>query len=88
VGTKDANELGIYDMSGNVWEWVNDYLGSAYYNSSPAQDPQGPSVGTLRVYRGGGWDYDDWGARVSERDGNEPRKRDGALGFRLAVSAK
>ena len=88
VGTKNANELGIHDMTGNVWEWVNDYFGSAYYNSSPVQDPKGPAVGSLCVYRGGGWDYDDWGARLSERDGNLLDSRDGALGFRLAISFK
>jgi len=53
VGTKNPNELGLYDMSGNVSEWTNDYYSYSYYENSPIDNPQGPSAGTPRVTRGG-----------------------------------
>ncbi len=55
AGTKTGNELGIYDMSGNVWEWCNDWYDSDYYLSSPEENPKGPSSGTFRVTRGSSW---------------------------------
>ena len=59
VGTKQANELGIYDMSGNVWEWCNDWYDKSYYKNSPKNNPQGASSGSCAVLRGGSWtDYD------------------------------
>ena len=55
VATKAPNELGIYDMTGNVEEWCNDYYGAWYYENSPLIDPPGPSSGTSRICRGGSW---------------------------------
>ena len=55
VGTKSANGLGIFDMSGNVWEWCSDWNSSDYYSNSSQNNPQGPSSGTYHVIRGGSW---------------------------------
>jgi len=53
VGLKQANRFGLYDMLGNVWEWVNDWFDEHYYKSTPAQDPPGPVTGKVHVIRGG-----------------------------------
>lgn len=84
VGTKNPNELGLYDMSGNVWEWCNDWYGN--YSSSPSNNPTGPSSGTYRVLRGGGWIYIDWNCRSSCRSSSTPGRRDITLGLRLCLS--
>jgi len=84
VGGKDPNGLGIYDMSGNVYEWVSDWYGS--YSSSAQTNPKGADGGSYRVLRGGSWYYDAEGCRVSFRDYINP-VRSGYMGFRLVLSS-
>jgi formylglycine-generating enzyme required for sulfatase activity len=76
-----ANAFGLFDMHGNVWEWCQDWYGS--YPSTEATDPTGPSSGSLRVFRGGGWFYYAVFCRSAVRGRNTPGGRDSFLGFRL-----
>jgi formylglycine-generating enzyme required for sulfatase activity len=87
-GTKKANELGIYDMSGNVWEWCNDRYNAEYYKNSPKHNPQGSSSGNDRGYRGGSWNFVAQYCRVAYRNGIFPDYSYHDLGFRLALSSK
>ncbi|MBQ8564659.1 MAG: SUMF1/EgtB/PvdO family nonheme iron enzyme [Bacteroidaceae bacterium] len=84
VGTKSPNELGIYDMSGNVFEWCSDWEGS--YSSTAQTNPTGASSGSNRVWRGGSWYFDAQGCRVSMRSGYPPSSRGCTGGFRLVLS--
>lgn len=81
------NELGIFDMSGNVWEWCQDFFGENYYRKLPSNNPKGPAKGYYRVLRGGGWRNDASACRVSYRDYNSPSCADDDYGFRLVLSA-
>ncbi len=81
VGTKMPNELGIFDMSGNVWEWCDDWYGENYYASSPSKNPKGPNEGECCVIRGGSWG--DVPYSTTARTCDDPNFKSKNTGFRL-----
>jgi sulfatase modifying factor 1 len=90
VGEKYPNELGIYDMSGNVWEWCQDWYDRSYYEQVKKQgvviNPKGPKTGRSRVVRGGSWSFSPRYCRCSARNYVDPQVSYHNIGFRLGLS--
>lgn len=84
VKTKKPNSIGVYDMSGNLWEWVDDYFDFDYYAKSPRRDPIGPDYSLFKVIRGGSFMEPPFKLRTTFRYGLEPNRRAINVGFRLA----
>jgi formylglycine-generating enzyme required for sulfatase activity len=83
VGLKQPNELGIYDMSGNVWEWCQDWFDAEYYEQAPNRNPEGPSSAISKVIRGGSWGSSSDICRTTNRGSIEIESRFSGIGFRL-----
>jgi formylglycine-generating enzyme required for sulfatase activity len=84
VGQKLPNSWGLYDMHGNVWEWVQDWYADRYPGSAPTTDPAGPDTGTSKVVRGGSWHVTAGSWRSAVRKPYEPDYRGISIGFRVA----
>jgi len=88
TGTYPPNAYGLYDMSGNVWEWVSDWHHADYYSAGEVQDPRGPRSGNMRIVRGGSWVNDDVAMlRCAYRHKVPPDTYSYSIGFRIVCSA-
>jgi len=87
IGSMLPNELGIFDMSGNVSEWCQDWYSSIYYKQSSVENPTGPEGGIFRIYRGGSWDSESSKCKVTSRNGGDPENIENlGIGFRLVYN--
>lgn len=89
VGSYEAGKspYGVYDVVGNVWEWVNDWYDARYYEKSPSKNPTGPQEGTKKVIRGAGWQNETPTVRIFTRVDSDPTMRNESTGFRCAADA-
>lgn len=87
VGSYEAGKspYGVYDIVGNVWEWVNDWYDARYYEKSPSKNPPGPQEGTKKVIRGAGWQNETPTVRIFTRVDSDPTMRNESTGFRCAA---
>ena len=89
VGKKKPNELGVYDMSGNVWEWCKDYYDSTYYRTMhDFLNPQGAKLSSHRTIRGSSVQLPSIWCRYTNRDGQDPAAKDTDYGFRIILRVK
>lgn len=85
VASKSPNEIGLFDMTGNVWELCSDFYDATYYSNSPTENPKGSLEGNVHIIRGGGFTNDQDYCRIQKRDYIAPHVERESVGFRLAL---